>query len=346
MYLGEFAEVGSTEEVFAPPHHPYTEALLSAIPEPDPRWEGDRIHLSGNVPSPIQPPSGCRFHTRCQSVIQPEQYDLDQAVWRSLVDLKIRIAGAESIDAVTATESGHSIGLGLPGVSELPVDEFVPELREQLALDETTSDKRIKQEMRQVLDQVHSTATDDTTAPLPSPESVSLEEPVEQFCDAFDRSVVEYGAALETTFERIIERVRQLQSGTDDDGLQDPSELSLDELEMLLREEFELPERIPNGQIEDVLSRTIERIHEGDLAGASDTIRSRSKPARHTGSRVYSTTTHTPASVRGRRLTTASTRLRTTDRNALDGQRRSWLSASHLRVQCPEPRRVRAVLTG
>ena len=65
MYLGEIVEVGETEEIFSPPYHPYTRALLSAIPEPDPLWEGDRIILEGTVPSPINPPSGCKFHTRC-----------------------------------------------------------------------------------------------------------------------------------------------------------------------------------------------------------------------------------------------------------------------------------------
>ncbi len=105
MYLGEFAEVGTTEEVFSPPYHPYTEALLSAIPEPDPQWQGDRILLSGNVPSPVDPPSGCRFHTRCPRVIQPERFDLDRPVWRSLMDFKQRLLGEETVGAVTAVEA-------------------------------------------------------------------------------------------------------------------------------------------------------------------------------------------------------------------------------------------------
>jgi oligopeptide transport system ATP-binding protein len=65
MYLGEIVEIGTAEEVFSPPYHPYTYSLLSAIPEPDPLWEGDRVILEGTVPSPIDPPSGCKFHTRC-----------------------------------------------------------------------------------------------------------------------------------------------------------------------------------------------------------------------------------------------------------------------------------------
>ncbi len=108
MYLGEFAEVGTTEEVFQPPYHPYTEALLSAIPEPDPQWEGNQIFLPGNVPSPLNPPSGCRFHTRCPRIIQPEEYDLSQEAWRSLVNLKLRVANAENIEAVAALTADES----------------------------------------------------------------------------------------------------------------------------------------------------------------------------------------------------------------------------------------------
>jgi len=65
MYLGEIVEIGTIEEVYSPPYHPYTYSLLSAIPEPDPLWETDRVLLEGSVPSPMDPPSGCKFHTRC-----------------------------------------------------------------------------------------------------------------------------------------------------------------------------------------------------------------------------------------------------------------------------------------
>jgi peptide/nickel transport system ATP-binding protein len=65
MYLGQIAEIGPAEAIYGPPYHPYTEALLSAVPIPDPRAEQKHIRLSGIVPSALNPPAGCRFHTRC-----------------------------------------------------------------------------------------------------------------------------------------------------------------------------------------------------------------------------------------------------------------------------------------
>ena len=101
MYLGEIAEKGTPEELFTPPQHPYTEALLSAIPEPDPGWEAERIILEGSVPSPIDPPSGCKFHTRCPRVIPPESYAIPQEEWRAVLNLTTRIAADDlSIEAV------------------------------------------------------------------------------------------------------------------------------------------------------------------------------------------------------------------------------------------------------
>jgi peptide/nickel transport system ATP-binding protein len=69
MYLAELIEVGAAADVFSPPHHPYTEALLSSIPRVDFEHQRQRIPLRGNMPSLSNPPSGCRFHTRCHRTL-------------------------------------------------------------------------------------------------------------------------------------------------------------------------------------------------------------------------------------------------------------------------------------
>ncbi len=66
MYLGKMVEYGETEQIFAHPKHPYTEALMSAVPVADPTFRQERIPLKGEIPNPANPPSGCYFHTRCR----------------------------------------------------------------------------------------------------------------------------------------------------------------------------------------------------------------------------------------------------------------------------------------
>ena len=70
MYLGSMVEFGTKEESFSKPLHPYTQALFSAIPHPDPDVKMNRIILKGDIPSPANPPKGCRFHTRCPHAME------------------------------------------------------------------------------------------------------------------------------------------------------------------------------------------------------------------------------------------------------------------------------------
>jgi oligopeptide/dipeptide ABC transporter ATP-binding protein len=79
MYLGHIVELADRDTLFAAPRHPYTEILLSAVPVPDPRTPARRILLQGDPPSPANPPSGCRFHTRCplaQDICRREKPEL------------------------------------------------------------------------------------------------------------------------------------------------------------------------------------------------------------------------------------------------------------------------------
>ena len=74
MYLGNAMELGDTDEIFDNPLHPYTQALFSAVPVPDPDVKMNRIILEGDIPSPANPPKGCKFHTRCSKCMNVCRY--------------------------------------------------------------------------------------------------------------------------------------------------------------------------------------------------------------------------------------------------------------------------------
>jgi len=98
MYLGRIVEFGTTQDIFERPVHPYTKALLSAVPLPDPDQRKDRQILTGDVPSPINPPSGCHFHPRCP--------DVQPSCSRRLQSLRERDAGHFAACHIHAPEDG------------------------------------------------------------------------------------------------------------------------------------------------------------------------------------------------------------------------------------------------
>ena len=141
MYLGELVEVRPTEELFTDPKHPYTRALISAIPSTNLDDRGQRVRLTGDVPDPANPPRGCRFHTRCPEVIPPEGYSLEQRTWRSLLDFKQRVEN-EKLTVEYLYELLHPEST----VEEDDVPERVapseiePVLRDEYELDERLED--------------------------------------------------------------------------------------------------------------------------------------------------------------------------------------------------------------
>jgi oligopeptide/dipeptide ABC transporter ATP-binding protein len=104
MYLGKIVEIADTEELFERPLHPYTQALLSAIPVPDPTTKRERIILEGDVPSPANPPLGCRFHTRCRYAREECGWSADEVI--EVLKNRIGELGLKGIKSVSAKDKG------------------------------------------------------------------------------------------------------------------------------------------------------------------------------------------------------------------------------------------------
>jgi len=99
MYLGKIMEIGETEDLFQDPANPYTFSLLSAIPEPDPTSDKERITLPGTPPNPRDPPTGCQFSTRCPAKIRPDEFETMEAdVWESIEMFREVVRERERLD--------------------------------------------------------------------------------------------------------------------------------------------------------------------------------------------------------------------------------------------------------
>jgi oligopeptide/dipeptide ABC transporter ATP-binding protein len=127
MYLGSMAELAGVDEIYAHPRHPYTVALLSAVPNPDPRVRKKRVVLEGDVPSPANPPSGCRFHTRCwlrKRLDNPENCVTEEPQFREIgLGHQVACHYAEQITDAVVSElvpvAGPGIGQAPGGLADL-----------------------------------------------------------------------------------------------------------------------------------------------------------------------------------------------------------------------------------
>jgi peptide/nickel transport system ATP-binding protein len=112
MYLGKVVEFGSAKAIYSPPYHPYTQALLSAVPIPDPSAEQKHIRLSGTVPSALNPPAGCRFHTRCPrklgDVCENQEPPIQKAGENHYINCHIPLEQLRQMETVvTLTDQGN-----------------------------------------------------------------------------------------------------------------------------------------------------------------------------------------------------------------------------------------------
>ena len=144
MYLGKLVEMASTEALFANPKHPYTRFLLSAIPKPDPRQHRQRLILSGDVPSPINPPTGCRFHTRCPIAQFPICSEQDP-IWELKADGHYAACHFADRTKELEKESGFvkpAIETAEQGVREYGARETAAEPAEDVLESERETDER------------------------------------------------------------------------------------------------------------------------------------------------------------------------------------------------------------
>jgi peptide/nickel transport system ATP-binding protein len=164
MYLGKIVETAPVDELFADPQHPYTKSLLSAVPRINPEARTDRVILEGTVPSPTDPPQGCRFHTRCPVVIPPDEWDGSEAAFRSAFTFRVRVeSGVIEMDAVrdrlrsegreitTETVADHLLDSSFPGDMESQPAASANALREAAELLSASEEQAAIERLAEVL---------------------------------------------------------------------------------------------------------------------------------------------------------------------------------------------------
>ncbi len=167
MYLGELVETAPVEELFADPKHPYARSLLSAVPRIDPSARVDRIILEGAVPSPIDPPDGCRFHTRCPAVVPGEGWAADQETFRRAFTFRTRVEASE-LDPGAVEDRLDAAGraVEVDAVAERLVETALPGPVDDLPADATTA---VREAATQVARGDEAAAVETVRRAFPSP---------------------------------------------------------------------------------------------------------------------------------------------------------------------------------
>ena len=140
MYLGELVEIGTAEEITRNPKHPYTKSLVWATPDFESIHRDEEMPIRKiDIPDPVNPPSGCRFHTRCPEVIQPEGLDLDQQRWGRVLNVRQSIEEDHvELDRLREQAAGED-ALEDDGDLEIPTAELAAEIRRDYGLEEPLS---------------------------------------------------------------------------------------------------------------------------------------------------------------------------------------------------------------
>lgn len=179
MYLGEIVELRPTEAIFTDPDHPYTRALVEAIPRPDPTRGMPEVPVDGAVPDPSDPPPGCRFHTRCPAVIQPADIDLAQSTWRSIYDLRVELRDGQF--SLSAIQERLTTGDGQPPDSAAlagairdtyDIPRLVPDSRVENAISETI-DRILEDEFGEAAERLAATVSSVCEREVPTETSAS-----------------------------------------------------------------------------------------------------------------------------------------------------------------------------
>jgi peptide/nickel transport system ATP-binding protein len=152
MYLGNVVELGPTERIIEESKHPYTKALFDAVPEIDLSKERQRANVTGEVPNPRNPPSGCRFHPRCESIIPPSTWTGSQEAFRRVIKYKTRVMRGEvNVDRADGVQELIEHGLALDVPEEHQLEGETVDTIDPAVLDLPTDTQRLLKESAEEL---------------------------------------------------------------------------------------------------------------------------------------------------------------------------------------------------